>query len=97
MELIFEWDENKAKTNLRNHKVSFDEAKTIFEDILLVTFPDDLHSHDEERFISIGTSTNTRVLLLVHTETEAVGNFIKIRIISCRKATISEREIYEGQ
>jgi len=54
MELIFEWDEAKAETNLQKHKVSFDEAKNIFNDPLLITFPDDFNSDEEERFISIG-------------------------------------------
>jgi uncharacterized protein len=95
MELIFEWDKNKASANLRKHKVSFDEAKTIFADESLVTFPDEVHSDNEERFISIGTSANSRILLLVHTENDFVENKIVIRIISCRKATNLEREIYE--
>lgn len=95
MELIFEWNENKAKGNLRKHKISFDEAKTIFNDILLVTYSDDFHSQTEQRFISIGTSMINRILLAVHTEQEESGSAIIIRIISCRKATASEREIYE--
>ena len=95
MELLFEWDENKAKTNLQKHKVSFDEAKTIFNDPLLITFPDDYHSEEEERLISIGISTDNRTLLIVHTEQDKSENEIIIRIISCRKATPSEREIYE--
>ena len=49
MERLFEWDENKAKTILQKHKISFDEAKTIFNDPLLMTFPDDFHSDEEER------------------------------------------------
>src|SRR5215204_4116441 len=95
MELIFEWREDKAKTNLQKHRVSFDEAKTIFNDPSLITFPDDFHSNEEERFISIGISTDNRTLLAVHTERDKSENEIIIRIISCRKATPSEREIYE--
>lgn len=95
MELIFEWDKNKASANLRKHKVSFEEGKTIFADELLVTFPDEIHSDNEERFISIGTSANSRLLLLVHTEKDFEENNIVIRIISCRKATKLEREVYE--
>jgi uncharacterized protein len=95
MELIFEWDKNKASANLRKHKVSFDEAKTIFADELLVTFPDEIHSDNEERFVSIGTSANSRILLLVHTENDVEENKIVIRIISCRKATNLERKVYE--
>lgn len=95
MELTFEWDKNKAKANLRKHKISFDEAKTVFNDPLTVTFRDDLHSIEEERLISIGMSANNRVLLVVNTESEKSENAIVIRIISCRKATASEREVYE--
>ncbi len=95
MELIFEWDENKAKANLKNHEISFDEAKTVFNDPSLITFPDELHSLDEERFISIGASNINRVLLVVHTEIETTENEILIRIISCRKPTVSERKFYE--
>jgi uncharacterized DUF497 family protein len=93
MELIFEWDENKAKANLQNHKISFNEAKTVFNDPSLITFPDEIHSLDEERFISIGISNINRVLLVVHMETEE--NEILIRIISCRKLTAAERKFYE--
>jgi len=81
--------------NLAKHKVSFEEAQTIFADPFLVTFPDELHSEKEERLISIGVSTRERVLLAVHTEREETGKHIVIRIISCRKATVSERKIYE--
>jgi hypothetical protein len=95
MKLIFEWNENKTKANLRNHKVSFDEAKTIFNDPNIITFPDELHSQDEERLISIGFSTNNRLLLVVHTEQFEIEDAIIIRIISCRKPTALERKIYE--
>ncbi len=95
MELIFEWNESKAKSNLQKHKISFDETKTIFDDAFLVTFPDDFSSDEENRFISIGNSTNNRILLVVHTEQDRKTDVIIIRIISSRKATASEREIYE--
>lgn len=54
MELIFEWDSDKAQSNLRKHGVSFEEAKTVFNDPLLLTYPDDFHSATEDRLISIG-------------------------------------------
>jgi len=95
MRLIFDWDTNKAKVNLRKHKVSFDEAKTVFNDPLMITFPDDGHSTAEERQISIGLAASRRVLLVVHTERDETESSIVIRIISCRKATTSERRIYE--
>ncbi|MBU1054762.1 MAG: BrnT family toxin [Proteobacteria bacterium] len=90
MKLIFEWDEVKAKINLKKHKISFEEGKTVFNDPLLFTFPDDVHSSTEERFISIGLSANGLVLVLIHTPKQN-----KIRIISCRKATTRERKFYE--
>ena|SRR5438128_1389470 len=96
MELIFEWDRNKAKSNLRKHKISFDEAKTVFHDDSLVTFLDTFHSDREDRFISIGVSVNGRLLLVVHTETaKKMREAFVIRIISCRGATASERKQYE--
>ena len=90
MELIFEWDEGKAKLNFQRHKVSFEEGKTIFNDPVLFTFLDKEHSLDEERFINIGFSANGRILVLTHTERQD-----KIRIISCRRATERERRFYE--
>jgi uncharacterized DUF497 family protein len=90
MRFIFEWDEVKAKANLRKHRVSFEEGKTIFNDPFLFTFPNDKHSAREERYINIGLSANGRVLILTHTERQG-----KIRIISCRKATPRERRFYE--
>ena len=90
MKLAFEWDEVKAKNNIRKHRVSFEEGKTIFNDPFLFTFPDNEHPIDEERFINIGFSAAGRVLVLIYTE--RLG---KIRIISCRKATAEERRFYE--
>lgn len=75
--------------------MSFEEAQTIFADPLLVTFPDEFHSDIEERFVSIGVSARERALLVVHTEREEMSERIVIRIISFRKATASERKIYE--
>jgi len=90
MKLNFEWDEKKAKDNLKNHKISFDEATTVFSDPCATTIPDPDHSEYEQRFIGIGTSAKDRVLVVVYTEDG--GN---VRIISCRKATPRERRVYE--
>lgn len=95
MELIFEWDANKARSNIRKHKVSFEEAKTIFNDPFLVTFSDEFHTVSEDRYISIGYSMRDRILLAVHTEHQETEEILIIRIISCRKATTSERKVYE--
>ena len=94
MELFFDWDVRKARTNLRDHRVSFEEAKTVFNDSLLLTFPDEFHSETEERFISIGYSSKQRLLLVVHTEHDTEDEIL-IRIISSRKVTAAERKTYE--
>ena len=94
---VFEWDENKEKSNRQKHKVGFAEAETVFDDPLLITFFDESHSHDEERLVSIGFSNHSRILLVIHTESAGQTDNIWIRIISCRKATALEREIYEQQ
>ncbi len=95
MKLIFEWDATKARMNLGKHQVSFEEAKTLLNDPLLLTVIDDYHSKDEGRFISIGRSVRGRILLLIHTERLETEDSLVIRIISCRKATKSERKTYE--
>lgn len=93
--LLFAWDEVKDKENQRKHRVGFMEAKTVFNDPLLITYPDDTHSEDEARFISIGLSSNRRLLLVVHTERSDEEDTVIIRIISCRRATPAERRAYE--
>ncbi len=95
MKLLFEWDANKARDNIRKHNISFEEAKTVFNDPLLVTFPDEEHSQSEERLISVGVSAKDKMLLVVHTERRETEEFLLIRIISCRKATRFERKAYE--
>lgn len=95
MQLLFEWDENKAKRNLKKHKVSFEEIKTVFNDPLLITFPDEYHSQVEERFISIGLSAHHKLLLVVFIEQKVTEETVTVRIISCRKATAMERKTYE--
>jgi uncharacterized protein len=95
MQLIFEWDAKKATINLKKHGVSFEEAKTLFNDPFLLTYPDTEHSDIEERFISIGYSTRNRTLLVVHADREEGEEFVIIRIISCRQVTATERRLYE--
>jgi uncharacterized protein len=92
MSLHFEWDELKARQNQVKHKVSFEEAETIFSDPFLITYPDDTHSEHEDRFLSIGQSIRGRVLLVVHTDRDG-----RIRIISSRKATAAERDVYDQE
>jgi len=88
----FEWDDNKAKENLRKHKVSFSEASTVFEDRLSVTFPDEDHSLYENRYIIIGNSRKYRLLIVFFTERNN-----HIRLISARKANLKESRKYEKE
>jgi len=88
--VIYEWDPKKAKANLQRHRVSFEEAATIFLDPLAVTYPDPDHSGEELREIPIGRSARHRVLFLSHTLRGG-----RTRLISGRKATKRERKQYE--
>jgi uncharacterized DUF497 family protein len=95
MRLIFEWDDKKSRQNLKLHKITFEEAKTTFNDPFLISFPDDVHSDTEERLLSMGRSLRGKVLLVVHTERHLDDGSIIVRMISARKATSSERKVYE--
>ncbi len=85
----FEWDTNKATANLSKHSVSFDEAKTVFQDPFYIVFDDPDHSFAEDRCVAIGQSTQNRLLFISYTEREDT-----VRLISARKATPNERELY---
>lgn len=87
----FEWDDEKAQSNLKKHGVSFDEAATIFNDPRLATISDPDHSDDEERYVSVGASVILRLLSVIHTFRKE-----KNRLISARKATKAEKETYEN-
>lgn len=90
MSLTFEWDEKKAKENIKKHRVSFEEAKTVFNDPLSVTIYDPDHSIDEYRYIDIGLSSKNRLIVVSYLEKGE-----KIRIVSSRKATKKEQRDYE--
>jgi uncharacterized DUF497 family protein len=90
MSLVFEWDANKAKQNVKKHRVSFEEASRVFADPLSRTIFDPLHSDDEDRFIILGQSQKQRLLVVVFTDRGE-----RIRIISARVATRRERNDYE--
>ena len=87
----FEWDPAKAKSNIRKHGVSFDEAVTVFKDPLAFIFDDTTHSEQENREIIIGTSALRRMVLVCFVE--RLENVI--RIISARAATRQEIKDYE--
>lgn len=91
--IVFEWDDKKAKSNLKKHGVSFEEAQTVFFDDMAVQFWDEPHSEKEERFLMLGLSNKLRVLLIVHCFRESDST---IRIISARKATNKEMNEYSG-
>jgi hypothetical protein len=86
----FEWDEAKAAANLAKHAVSFEEAKTVFDDPVYVDLYDPDHSQDESRYIIIGLSRQGRLVLVSYTARDAI-----IRLISAREVTRGEREAYE--
>ncbi len=86
----FEWHPKKAEINLKKHRVSFEEANTVFGDYLSVTFPDPYHSKEEERFLIIGLSNKHRMLVVSHTYRNE-----KVRLISARLATKHEKKFYE--
>ena len=90
--LHFEWDEAKAKANLKKHGVSFEEAKSVFLDDQARMIPDPDHSVGEERFVMLGFSSSLKLLVVCHCF-RAEGRVI--RIISARKATRTEAQIYE--
>ena len=87
----FEWDGRKARSNLIKHRVSFDEAVTVFYDPLAATFADPDHSRHERRFVTVGYSAQGRILIVCHVERGEA-----IRLISARRTTPRERKRHEG-
>ena len=85
-----EWDPQKAKLNLTKHGVAFEEAATALSDPMAVTGADPDHSDNEERYITFGVSARNRLLVVSHAEEGET-----IRLISARKASKGERELYE--
>ncbi len=90
--LRFEWDEQKNRQNRAKHGIWFEEARTAFDDPHGRVFGDPEHSEDEERLILLGTSSASRVLVVVHCYRESES---RVRLISARKATKKERKTYE--
>lgn len=86
----FEWDDEKNKTNIKKHKLSFSVAKFVFNDENRIDIFDDIHSLDEDRYITIGLINQVPVVVtVVYTERDQ-----RIRLISARKATTKERRMY---
>jgi hypothetical protein len=88
----FEWDARKAAANLHKHRVSFNEAATVFGDFLSTTATDPAHSAGEHRYITVGLSNSGRLLMVAHAER---GH--RIRIISARTLTGREKRAYENK
>jgi len=86
----FQWNKDKAESNLKKHQVSFEEAESVFDDPLALTINDEIHSFEEKRFITVGESKVGRLLLVCHT----IGAE-NVRIISARKPTRGEIKNYE--
>ena len=91
MAYSFEWDPKKAASNLKDHGVSFDEATTVFGDILAMNMPDPNHSEGEQRFLVLGMSRASRLMVISYAERPP-----RTRIISARLATRRERRKYEN-
>ncbi len=94
MTIEFQWDDNKAKVNSEKHSVTFQEAKTVFYDEFADQFFDKENSDEEERFLLLGRSVHSRILMVCHCYRESDE---VIRIISARKATKSETKFYRGK
>lgn len=90
MNLTFEWDPQKAESNLQKHGVSFEEAMSAFADLLSFTISDSDHSRGEQRYLLLGVSYQGRLLVVSHTERGET-----IRIINARRASRREKRVYE--
>ncbi|WP_394754087.1 BrnT family toxin [Crenothrix sp.] len=95
MQYNFEWDPNKAQSNIEKHGVTFEEAAEVFLDALHIPVFDFEHNGIEERWITLGKNTNERILVVVHTFQEHNEQMATVRLISARKATKYEQQQYE--
>ena len=91
MIIHFEWDKNKNRANQKKHHISFEEAKTVFYDENAILFFDEPHSDEEERYILLGQSETSKILIICHCYIEAHST---IRIYSARQATKTEQKSY---
>jgi uncharacterized DUF497 family protein len=89
-QIVFEWDERKNKTNILKHKISFEEACSVFNDPNILSILDEEHSQSEERWISLGMNYHLKIITVIHLFKE---NSI-IRLISARRATKNEQAFY---
>ncbi|MBW4581408.1 MAG: BrnT family toxin [Tildeniella nuda ZEHNDER 1965/U140] len=89
--MLFDWDKEKARSNLSKHGVSFDEATSVFDDPLFLTFADQVHSLQKRRFIIMGESAKGRLLVVAYTDRAGIT-----RLINARPVTRKERKAYES-
>ena len=97
MRYYFDWDPTKARINLREHRVSFEQASTIFLDPRMITVFDTEHSEHEDRWATIGINRDGILLVVVHTFQQLDADSCRIRIISARKATRKESKQYREE
>jgi len=91
VEQTFEWDDEKAASNLRKHGISFEEASTVFYGFNSIPLFDEEHSFGEERYIEIGYSADGNLLFVVYTERNS-----RLRLISARRCTLAEIKWYDA-
>ena len=94
MRYNFEWDPKKAETNRKKHNVNFENAATVFKDPRAISFYDDEHSENEDRWITMGLASNGVLIVVHHTFNQIDKQTANIRIISSRKATKHEKKQY---
>ena len=91
----FEWDPSKARQNARKHRVTFERGATVFLDPNALSVLDEQHSDDEERWTTLGSDHTGTLLVICHTYREETGISARVRLISARKATKNETELYQ--
>lgn len=97
MNYNFEWDANKAKSNVFKHHISFEDSTSVFRDEHMISMFDEEHNENEDRWVTIGMDINTKTLVVIHTYIFIDNENCNIRIISARKATKKEQQIYFGE
>ncbi len=96
MDIDFDWDQDKAKSNLQKHGITFEEAATVMRDPRAMNMFDPDHSESEDRWITLGISSLGRLLIVCHTFKEGPDALVTVRIYSARRPTSKEIKIYEG-
>lgn len=96
MDIDFDWDPDKANSNIQKHGITFEEAATVIRDPRAMNMYDPDHSESEDRWITLGLSSSGRLLVVCHTFSEKPNTAVTIRIFSARRPTSTEINIYEG-